>query len=50
MVSSVKDKYIVRSIHNQLGALKFLPANGSEARAHVKSFTKYETENYYDRS
>lgn len=35
--SSVKDKYIVRSRHEQAGTLKFIPTNLIEARETLKS-------------
>ena len=36
LVHSIKDKYVIRSKHNLIGKLKFLPVNRSEARADVK--------------
>ena len=34
--SSIKTKYIVRSRHNELTAMRFLPVNSSQARSMVR--------------
>lgn len=50
LAHSVKDVYIVRSRHTQIGASKFLPTNRQEARSTVHQRTVYQTENYLDTS
>lgn len=37
LVHSIKDKYLIRTQHAQVGALKFYPPNSSQAKGEVRT-------------
>ncbi len=46
LTASLKDKYIVRTRHDRIGAQRFSPANRSEAKKLVKTTIDHDTETY----
>jgi len=37
LANSIKDRYVIRSQHDKIGALKFMPTNARDAKSEIKT-------------